>query len=84
MCKCNTSVNSLNMLHAKRNKVNGLYFAGQPTDLHTRSKVLDMYNQGKTFAEISSCTGITSCVGQPGFFRFRDSSKLLVVSVDNY
>ena len=48
------------MLHAKRNKVNGIYFAGQPTDLHTRSKVLDMYYQGKTFAEISSCTGLTS------------------------
>lgn len=47
------------MLHAKRNKVNGLYFAGCSTDLWTRAKTLDIYFQGKTFAEISNCTGLT-------------------------
>jgi hypothetical protein len=52
------------MLHARRNKVNGLYFSGRPTDLQTRTKVLDMYLQGKAFSEISKTTGgpILPCV----------------------
>jgi transposase len=48
------------MLHARRNKVNGLYFSGRPTDLQTRTKVLDMYLQGKAFSEISKTTGLTA------------------------
>ena len=48
------------MLGAKRNQVKGLYYSGRPTDIHTRTKVLDMYLQGQTFSEISKTTGLTT------------------------
>lgn len=47
------------MLQAKRNKVNGLYFAGRPTELQTRTRILNLYLQGKPFSEISKLTGLT-------------------------
>ena len=48
------------MLGAKRNQVNGLYYSGRPTDIHTRTKVLDMYLQGQPFSKISKTTGLTT------------------------
>ena len=48
------------MLGAKRIQVNGLYYSGRPIDIHTRTKVLDMYLQGQLFSKISKTTGLTT------------------------
>ena len=64
------------MLGSKRNQVNGLYYSGRPTDIHTRTKVLDMYLQGQPFSKISKTTGLTTRGAQKNCKQYENTGSL--------